>query len=342
MVLLIYVVFWFIYGKFFFFHVVLLPYLELHSTTTFIRTNRLIFRLIASSRSQTPSSSSPVPWGYPGDEVVEWNGRSLHGRSAQEVNDIVTDIRNDFQSIELIISRPATSCSSSRSSNRRSNQHPPTWRNSHSPVRYTRGIFLLLLSISPTLPVAHTVRNRFQGATTEQIPHKTATQTLGHKHTPYTGTNPKGLFLLFVVTSVLSLCPCRCLYFPLWSSHTVCLYNNSVRCTSTESYERREKPSVLVTSPGSPDLHSTNRCSVGAGNNRYANRLAPVSGSGSATAYDPNIGGRIQVKLGFESSSLQLIVTLVCAAGLTQRSNGTLRNPYGKVRGLVISSLADH
>lgn len=69
---------------------------------------------------------------------------------------------------------------------------------------------------------------------------------------------------------------------------------------------------------------------MNSGSNRFSNRLAPgVSGSGPA--YDPNIGGRVQVKLGFESSSLQLIVTLVCAAGLTQRSNGALRNPYGKV-----------
>lgn len=110
-------------------------------------------------------------------------------------------------------------------------------------------------------------------------------------------------------------------------------------CTSTESYERRDKPSVLVTSPGSPDLHSTNRCSVGGSGNRYTNRLAPVTGSGSAPAYDPNVGGRIQVKLGFESSSLQLIVTLVCAAGLTQRSNGAPRNPYGKVGRLDPSGL---
>ena len=92
---------------------------------------------------------------------------------------------------------------------------------------------------------------------------------------------------------------------------------------------------MLVTSPGSPDLHSANRCSVSGGPNRYSNRLAPAGagpvGAGVA-AFDPNIGGRIQVKLGFESSSLQLIVTLVCAAGLTLRSNGALRNPYGKVR----------
>lgn len=89
---------------------------------------------------------------------------------------------------------------------------------------------------------------------------------------------------------------------------------------------------MLITSPGSPDLHSSSRCEVGSSSHRYSSRLAPAqSSAGSGPAYDPNIGGRIQVKLGFESSSLQLIVTLVCAAGLTQRSNGAQRNPYGKV-----------
>jgi regulating synaptic membrane exocytosis protein 2 len=51
---------------------------------------------------------------------------------------------------------------------------------------------------------------------------------------------------------------------------------------------------------------------------------------------DPNIGGRTQVKLGFEASTLQFIVTIVCAADLTYRSNGAARNPYAKVSNLLI------
>lgn len=39
----------------------------------------------------------------------------------------------------------------------------------------------------------------------------------------------------------------------------------------------------------------------------------------------------MQIKLGFESSSLQLILTIVCAADLTYRPNGAARNPYAKV-----------
>lgn len=86
----------------------------------------------------------------------------------------------------------------------------------------------------------------------------------------------------------------------------------------------------MVTSPGSPDFNfqqklqhqaHSKRSSVG----RYQSRLSQSS------SIDPNIGGRIQIKLGFESSSLQLILTIVCAADLTYRPNGTARNPYAKV-----------
>lgn len=63
---------------------------------------------------------------------------------------------------------------------------------------------------------------------------------------------------------------------------------------------------------------------------RYASRLAPGGSQNS------NIGGRLQIKLGFEPSTLQLIVTIVCAADLTFRPNGAARNPYAKVRSSAI------
>ncbi|KAG5326128.1 RIMS2 protein, partial [Acromyrmex heyeri] len=77
---------------------------------------------------------------------------------------------------------------------------------------------------------------------------------------------------------------------------------------------RREKPSVLVTSPGSPDLYAQGR-------SRHSRH--PTG--------NVNVGGSIQVKLGFDPVGLQLIVTIICAAGLTPKSNGQPRNPYAKV-----------
>ncbi|XP_053697220.1 regulating synaptic membrane exocytosis protein 1 [Sabethes cyaneus] len=92
-----------------------------------------------------------------------------------------------------------------------------------------------------------------------------------------------------------------------------------------ESYERRDKPSVLVTSPGSPDLHSVRNYSA---NLRYPNRLTPAA---PVVQQENSVGGRVQIKLGFEPSSLQLIVTIVCAAGLVTRLTGAARNPYAKI-----------
>lgn len=94
---------------------------------------------------------------------------------------------------------------------------------------------------------------------------------------------------------------------------------------STENYIRRDKPSVLVTSPGSPDLHSVRNYST---NLRYPNRLTPAA---TATQQENSVGGRVQLKLGFDPSSLQLIVTILGAKDLVPRVNGAARNPYAKV-----------
>lgn len=91
-----------------------------------------------------------------------------------------------------------------------------------------------------------------------------------------------------------------------------------------EAYDRRDKPSVLVTSPSSPDRVASG---ASAASGRYQSRLTP---SGPVSA-ESNIGGRIQIKLGFEPGTLQLILTIICATGLTYRANGATRNPYVKV-----------
>ncbi|KAL1394654.1 hypothetical protein pipiens_011789 [Culex pipiens pipiens] len=107
-----------------------------------------------------------------------------------------------------------------------------------------------------------------------------------------------------------------------------------------ESYDRRDKPSVLVTSPGSPDLHSVRNYSA---NLRYPNRLTPAATAAQQQQQqhqqhhhhhqhqENSVGGRVQIKLGFDPSSLQLIVTIVGATDLVSRLNGAARNPYAKV-----------
>ncbi|XP_066143469.1 regulating synaptic membrane exocytosis protein 2 isoform X6 [Euwallacea fornicatus] len=80
----------------------------------------------------------------------------------------------------------------------------------------------------------------------------------------------------------------------------------NVSWPDSELYER---PHVLVTSPGSPDRHEGQPPSQ-----------APSS-----------VGGRIQIRLGFDATTLQLLVTIVCATGLRPRAEQQPRNPYCKL-----------
>ncbi|XP_063931974.1 regulating synaptic membrane exocytosis protein 2 isoform X1 [Zophobas morio] len=140
----------------------------------------------------------------PGDEVIEWNGRVLQGKTYQEVADIIAESKQEAN-VELIVSRSMGS--------RRAAQ--ATWR-----------------------------------------------QSMAHR-----GQSGQ------------------------WHQEV-------------EGYER---PHVLVTSPGSPE------------------RPRP------SPALAPSVGGRIQIRLGFDPTTLQLLVTIVCAAGLTPRSPHQPRNPYCKL-----------
>ncbi|CAB3370540.1 Hypothetical predicted protein [Cloeon dipterum] len=80
-----------------------------------------------------------------------------------------------------------------------------------------------------------------------------------------------------------------------------------------DMYDR--KPSVMVTSPSSPE--------------RVGHRPGPPHRPLRST--QPNVGGRLQVKLWFDAAALQLTVTVAGASGLTPRPNGQPRNPYAKL-----------
>lgn len=70
---------------------------------------------------------------FSGDEVIEWNGRSLHGKSIQNVCDIIAETKQEPQ-VELIVSRVVAA-------NRKAAQ--ASWRQSHSPTRlHQTGIFI--------------------------------------------------------------------------------------------------------------------------------------------------------------------------------------------------------
>ncbi|XP_018353863.1 PREDICTED: regulating synaptic membrane exocytosis protein 2 isoform X8 [Trachymyrmex septentrionalis] len=175
-----------------------------------------------------------------GDEVIAWNGRSLQGKSFQEVYDIIFESRLEPQ-IELIVERK-----------------------------------LSTTGMAPAGP----------GPSTPMISRRIVAQSQWRqKHETISGTVQKYYILVEAARSLAELYDAR-----------------------------REKPSVLVTSPGSPDLYAQGR-------SRHSRRP-----TGNA-----NVGGSIQVKLDFDPMGLELFVTIICAAGLTPRSNGELRNPYAKI-----------
>ncbi|XP_063980189.1 regulating synaptic membrane exocytosis protein 2 isoform X2 [Diachasmimorpha longicaudata] len=170
----------------------------------------------------------------PGDEVIEWNGHPLQGKSYQEVYDIIAASKDESE-VELYVARnrcgpankqmmtgmPATVMPMTT----RRGSAQSQWRQKHEPM-----------------PVPHQ-------------PH--------HK----------------------------------------------------ELYDvRRDKPSVLVTSPVSPDLSVQSR----ARHQRY-----PTG--------DPNVGGRLQLHQRYDYNRCELNVDVICATDLQKRANGQLRHAYARI-----------
>ncbi|XP_025411869.1 regulating synaptic membrane exocytosis protein 2 isoform X6 [Sipha flava] len=82
---------------------------------------------------------------------------------------------------------------------------------------------------------------------------------------------------------------------------------------------RKDKPYVMVTSPGSPEHLASNPA-------RILRASKSVTGPNSL-----HVGGKIQVKLGFDPQSLKLVVTIMAASNLLPRSDGLPRSAYAKV-----------
>ncbi|KAH0548839.1 hypothetical protein KQX54_003099 [Cotesia glomerata] len=181
----------------------------------------------------------------PGDEVIDWNGHCLQGKSSQEVANIIAESRDENQ-VELIVGK----------------NHPDATNNSIT---------------CSNLPSATTTSMVPQRRIAAQAQWRQTHETMPILQQPH----HRGLK--------------KCI---LWELYDV----------------RREKPSVLVTSPGSPDLHGQSR-------NRHPRYPTTIA----------NVGGKLQVKLDFNPACNRLSVTVFRATELTPRSNGQPRNPYAKV-----------
>ncbi|XP_071440567.1 regulating synaptic membrane exocytosis protein 2 isoform X6 [Hetaerina americana] len=95
----------------------------------------------------------------------------------------------------------------------------------------------------------------------------------------------------------------------------------------------REKPSVMVTSPSSPDPATAASSAARGLRHHQHHTQQPEHHRRPHQQHRERgaVGGRLQVKLWFDATALQLVVTIVCAAGLSPRTNGQPRNPYAKL-----------
>ncbi|XP_014604056.1 PREDICTED: regulating synaptic membrane exocytosis protein 1 isoform X8 [Polistes canadensis] len=205
----------------------------------------------------------------PGDEVLEWNNRSLQGRSFKDVYEIIAESRQESQ-VELIVSRNLSAA----------------------------------LAPSTTTMTTSTIMVGQQQQQQKQLQQ----QQLHQQRLPVTSMSVPS-------RRITSQTQWRTKQDSI-SSPQQPHHKGLKKCILWELYDaRREKPSVLVTSPGSPDLNAQGRV-------RHGRR---------ATTGNVNVGGDLQVKLAFDPVALQLLVTVICASALSPRPDGQPRNPYAKI-----------
>ncbi|KRG00631.1 uncharacterized protein Dmoj_GI23883, isoform AB [Drosophila mojavensis] len=307
----------------------------------------------------------------PGDEIIEWNGRSLHNKSADEVYDIIDESRLDAQ-VELIVGRslllpssgagsvdsgsssnvsPSSACSGSGSSvTRRSSANFPHSGLASSMAasavvssggRYLQrkapGVEALelhrdkpsVLITSPGSPDLHTggsnngLRHRGAGiGSCSQQSQRLEASSHNHSHSHS-------------------------------HSHSYSSHSHSSSGSGSNSGSSSNSSATVAASGG---VHSAT--TAGHHHHCHPTAASPPShahalphphphphshshshahahshhGHGMGVTTQPiPIEGRLQLKLGYDQTTLQLIVTLVCATGLSLRQSGAGRNPYAKV-----------
>ncbi|XP_014604055.1 PREDICTED: regulating synaptic membrane exocytosis protein 2 isoform X7 [Polistes canadensis] len=213
----------------------------------------------------------------PGDEVLEWNNRSLQGRSFKDVYEIIAESRQESQ-VELIVSRNlsaalAPSTTTMTTSTIMVGQQQQQQKQLQQQQLHQQRLPVTSMSVPSRRITSQTQwRTKQDSISSPQQPH--------HKD-----------YMIFRIPGLK-----KCILWELYDA-------------------RREKPSVLVTSPGSPDLNAQGRV-------RHGRR---------ATTGNVNVGGDLQVKLAFDPVALQLLVTVICASALSPRPDGQPRNPYAKI-----------
>ncbi|XP_034485584.1 uncharacterized protein LOC117790289 isoform X3 [Drosophila innubila] len=306
----------------------------------------------------------------PGDEIIEWNGHSLHNKSSDEVYDIIDESRLDAQ-VELVVCRslllptgassvdsggsssnvsPSSACSGSGSSaTRRSSANFPhsalASSMAGSAVVSSGGRYLQrkapavealelhrdkpsVLITSPGSPDLHIsgsgngLRHRGGGSGSASSGAKQQTQRLGASHSGHSGhsnhshsSSGSGSGSSSNSSATLQA--------------AVAAAAGGLHSTTTAGHHHHCHPAAS-SPPSHTHPHAHSHAHPHPHPQPHPHSYLPHHGMGITTQPIP-IEGRLQLKLGYDQNTLQLIVTLVCATGLSLRQSGAGRNPYAKV-----------
>ncbi|XP_030374996.1 regulating synaptic membrane exocytosis protein 1 isoform X2 [Scaptodrosophila lebanonensis] len=296
----------------------------------------------------------------PGDEIIEWNGRNLHNKSADEVYDIIDESRLDAQ-VELIVSRslllptgsggssggsssnvsPSSACSggSARKSSANFPHSSLASSMAGSAVVSSGGRYLQrkapaveaieihrekpsVLITSPGSPDLHVtaagsagLRQRGGTAQHQQRLGPNANSQSHHSHSHSSSNNSNHSSSGSSTSSA-----------QLQAANVGGLHSTTTAGHHHHHCHQPAAPSPTSHAHAHPHSHSLPHAPP-----HHAHHGA-FGGSGGGTTTQPiPIEGRLQLKLGYDQNTLQLIVTLVCATGLSLRHSGAGRNPYAKM-----------
>ncbi|XP_018801398.1 PREDICTED: uncharacterized protein LOC108976626 [Bactrocera latifrons] len=270
----------------------------------------------------------------PGDEIIEWNGRVLRNKCADEVYQIIDESRLDAQ-VELVVSRALPANAGENNAKRKvgaPQQQGVTVQNQ-----------CLASTIASSAVVSSGGRYYTRKAPAAAIEH--------HRDKP----------------SVLITSPgSPDLHATSGGAHTLRQTNVQQRGYSgdagtyqqqpTHPQSKQQSQNPLQQQPQKQQRHGANVANTASatvvgttvtttteGHHHHYHQPPPPSHTHPHVAahHLPTVGvahvlsmaveGRLQMKLGYDQNTLQLIVTIVCATGLTLRQSGAARNPYAKV-----------
>ncbi|XP_050316651.1 uncharacterized protein LOC126750905 isoform X7 [Bactrocera neohumeralis] len=271
----------------------------------------------------------------PGDEIIEWNGRVLRNKCADEVYQIIDESRLDAQ-VELVVSRALPANAGEHNAKRKVGGQQQQGVTLHNQC--------LASTIASSAVVSSGGRYFTRKAPAAAIEH--------HRDKP----------------SVLITSPgSPDLHATSGGAHTLRQTNVQQRGysgdagtyqqhpTHPQSKQQSQNPQqqqqqqpqqrhgANVANTASATAVGTTVTTTTAGHHHHYHQPPPPSHTHPHVAahHLPTVGvahvlsmaveGRLQMKLGYDQNTLQLIVTIVCATGLTLRQSGAARNPYAKV-----------